>query len=223
MLKLRLDEFYVVFTDASSDLSWKSTNTEKAFESWKKLRKSLELEKLKVAYLAQIHSNIIRKVERAGFQGPGDGLYTFKPNIGLVVFTADCIPLALVHKKRGFISILHCGWRPLAKGIIERLNDILKEHSISPEECQAFLGPCIGECCYTVGEDLKLVFPEYAFITDSGKLKMSLQRITIQELTKIGVRKIEAFDMCTYCSDNFFSYRRDRTKKRQIGLIIKKG
>ena len=223
MLRLRLSKFYIALTDASLNLSWKSTDTEKAIEAWKRFKKSLGLEKLEIAYLAQIHSSIIRKVDRAGFQGPGDGLYTFKPNIGLVVFTADCMPLVVVHEKKGFISILHCGWRPLAKGIIERLNDVLKEHSISPEECRAFLGPCIGECCYTVGENLKLVFPEYSFITEGGRLKMSLKKIATQKLTKIGVREIEEFDMCTYCSGNFFSYRKDRTKKRQIGFIIKKG
>jgi len=46
-----------------------------------------------------------------------DGHLTREPGIGLLVLVADCYPVALSDGER--VAMLHCGWRPLAGGIIE--------------------------------------------------------------------------------------------------------
>ena len=46
----------------------------------------------------QTHSDIVRNVSNAGSQGEGDALFTAVPNIGLVVQTADCVPIFLIGK-----------------------------------------------------------------------------------------------------------------------------
>ena len=47
-----------------------------------------------------------------------DGHLTSEPGLGLLVLVADCYPVALSNGERA--AMLHCGWRPLAGGIIEK-------------------------------------------------------------------------------------------------------
>ena len=47
-----------------------------------------------------------------------DGHLTREPGIGLLVLVADCYPVALSDGEQ--VAMLHCGWRPLAGGIIEK-------------------------------------------------------------------------------------------------------
>ena len=46
-----------------------------------------------------------------------DGHLTGRRGLALLVLVADCYPVALSDGRRA--AILHCGWRPLASGIIE--------------------------------------------------------------------------------------------------------
>ena len=45
-----------------------------------------------------------------------DGHITREPGIGLLVLVADCYPVALSDGEQA--AMLHCGWRPLAGGMI---------------------------------------------------------------------------------------------------------
>ena len=47
-----------------------------------------------------------------------DGHLTVEHNLALLVLVADCLPVALVSPTR--VAMLHCGWRGLAGGILER-------------------------------------------------------------------------------------------------------
>ena len=47
-----------------------------------------------------------------------DGHLTREVGIGLLVLVADCYPVALSDGEQ--VAMLHCGWRPLAGGIIEK-------------------------------------------------------------------------------------------------------
>ena len=68
--------------------------------------------------------------ERGGFAAPGaelprvDGHITSQAGLGLLVLVADCLPVALAGG--GQVAMLHCGWRGLAEGIIERALDALR-------------------------------------------------------------------------------------------------
>jgi polyphenol oxidase len=47
-----------------------------------------------------------------------DGHLTRESGIGLLVLVADCYPVALSDGEQ--VAMLHCGWRPLAGGIIDK-------------------------------------------------------------------------------------------------------
>ena len=72
-----------------------------------------------------------------------DGHLTREPGVGLLVLVADCYPVALSDGEQA--AMLHCGWRPLAAGMIEKA---LARFSSPPA---AAVGPGIGGCCYEVG------------------------------------------------------------------------
>ena len=81
-----------------------------------------------------------------------DGHLTRDPGVGLLVLVADCFPVALSDGDR--VAMLHCGWRPLAGGIVEKA---LAQFDGVPA---AAVGPGIGGCCYEVGEEVLDAFSD---------------------------------------------------------------
>ena len=79
-----------------------------------------------------------------------DGHLTREPGLGLLVLVADCFPVALSDGEQA--AMLHCGWRPLAGGIIEKA---LARFDSAPS---AAVGPGIGGCCYEVGDEVLEAF-----------------------------------------------------------------
>jgi purine-nucleoside/S-methyl-5'-thioadenosine phosphorylase / adenosine deaminase len=152
-----------------------------------------------------------------GFAHPGaelpkvDGHTTRTKDVPLLVLVADCLPVALVGAGRAMM--LHCGWRGLAAGIVERALERFDEPP------HAVLGPCIGPCCYEVGDEVLGEFSDLSGIA-SGRM-LALQLVAQQKLLAKGVTKIDSFPLCTSCRpDLFFSHRRDGgVTGRQAGLV----
>jgi YfiH family protein len=139
-----------------------------------------------------------------------DAQVTANPALTPLVQVADCLPIALVGE-RG-VAMLHCGWRPLAGGLIRRGVEELGARA-------AAVGPGIGRCCYEVGED---VLERFAELDDvAGGRMLDLVAVARQLLERAGVASIEASDLCTSCNPElFFSHRRDSGRTgRQAGLV----
>jgi polyphenol oxidase len=131
--------------------------------------------------------------------------------LGALVFVADCLPVAL--SGEGGAAILHCGWRGLAGGIVERGVERVGATA-------AAIGPGIGPCCYEVGEEVLARFlPLGEGVTEGGKL--DLPQVARRLLDRAGVAQVESADLCTSCKpDLFFSHRRDGPRTgRQGGLV----
>ena len=60
------------------------------------------------ALMEQTHSDKVVHVNEAGIYN-SDGIFTSNKNLGLVVRTADCIPILL--KDDSNIGAVHVGWR----------------------------------------------------------------------------------------------------------------
>ena len=81
----------------------------------------------RVAMGWQVHGTDLREWDgpdpESAYARPGDkqlprvdGHLTTVPGLALLVLVADCYPVALSDGER--VAMLHCGWRPLAGGII---------------------------------------------------------------------------------------------------------
>jgi copper oxidase (laccase) domain-containing protein len=113
--------------------------------------------------------------------------------------------------------MLHCGWRPLAGGIIEKA---VARFDRPPA---AAVGPGIGGCCYEVGPEVAERFADVPGALDGRML--DLRRVIAARLEAAGVGEVEHLDRCTSCEpDLYFSHRRDRgLTGRQGGLCVLTG
>src|SRR5436305_9802634 len=110
-----------------------------------------------------------------------DGHATDRPGLAPLVFVADCLPVAL-SGPRG-VAMIHCGWRGLAGGIVER--------GVREVEAEAAaVGPGIGPCCYEVGDEVRDAFTSLGDGIRSGRL-LDLREAPRRLLSRAGVERIE--------------------------------
>jgi YfiH family protein len=177
------------------------------------LATDIGLDPERVAMGWQVHGIDLREwtepPQHGGYASPGaalekvDGHVTSEPGLGLLVLVADCLPVGLIAPGRA--AMLHCGWRPLAAGIIEKALA-----GFDPAEPPAAaIGPGIGRCCYEVGEEVLAGFAALEGVAEGRML--DLRMVVRRKLEAAGVAHVEDVDLCTSCRDDlFFSHRRDR-------------
>lgn len=111
----------------------------------------------------QIHSNLVA-VAGAGdadrtLAPKADGLMTAEPGILLGIQTADCTPVLVADRRRRSVAAFHAGWRGTVQRIVEAgIGRMRLEFGSRPEDLVAAIGPCIGPCCYAVGEEVLSAF-----------------------------------------------------------------
>jgi purine-nucleoside/S-methyl-5'-thioadenosine phosphorylase / adenosine deaminase len=121
-----------------------------------KLLAALDAEKMRLALLRQIHSDIIHIFNSAPAETPsGDASITRTPGLLLAVQTADCIPILLADPKRRVVAAIHSGWRGTLKRIVAKtIGRMQMEFGTRSADVIAVLGPGIGRCCYEVGPEV---------------------------------------------------------------------
>jgi YfiH family protein len=110
--------------------------------------------------LRQVHSDIIRLVDKAGEpQLVGDGMITKTSGLLLGIQTADCLPIMLVDPKHRGVGVFHAGWRGTVKRIVEKgVGEMQRYFGSRPSNLKAAIGPGIHGCCYEVGEEVREKF-----------------------------------------------------------------
>jgi polyphenol oxidase len=195
---------------------------ERVSENRRRLAREAGLKPDHVAMGWQVHGAELREWERpppqAAFSEPGaeldrvDGHLTARPGLALLVLVADCFPVALAGGGRA--AILHCGWRGLAGGIVERAIERFEEPPA------AAVGPGIGPCCYEVGPEVLDAFAGMEGVAHGRML--DLRVVIARKLAQAGVERVEHVDHCTSCrAELYFSHRRDGgLTGRQAGLVV---
>ena len=168
-----------------------------------------------LSYGRQVHGAAVRRAGGAG--EPGDGLWTDTPGQPLLVFTADCLPVAIVRSSGGpaAVAALHVGWRGLLAGIVANAVAALDGGTLA-----AAIGPGIGPCCYEVGDEVAGPFRERygEEIVRNGRL--DLWTAAERALEAAGIADVHRTDLCTSCNpDLFFSHRRDAGRTGRQGMI----
>lgn len=140
-----------------------------------------------------------------------DGQATASAGLAPLVLVADCLPVALAGAGR--VGVIHCGWRGLAAGIVDR--------GVTAVEARAAaIGPGIGACCYEVGDEVMDAFADLGDGIAQGR-NLDLRAVAGRLLDRAGVSAVEVSELCTSCNPGlFFSHRRDgRRTGRQAGLV----
>jgi hypothetical protein len=168
----------------------------------------------------QVHGAAVREATPTGVVTPGtdyersDGLWTDRPGQGLMLVTADCLPIALARTDGSRLVVLHAGWRGLLAGIVEAGSDAARGETV------AAIGPGIGPCCYEVGEEVAAPFRERfgPDVAPDGRLDLALA--AGRALEAAGVVRVERVGGCTCCDpDAYFSHRRDRGTTGRQGIV----
>ena len=158
-------------------------------------------------------------------------LITNLSNVPLLIFTADCVPIAIIDKKKKAIALAHAGWRgtydAIAKKTIEKMID---NYDTNPKDLVCVIGPSIGPCCYEVSKDLVEKFnmnftnsTEKFYTIEEGRYKLDLWKVNEYILRECGVKdeNIINLKLCTSCnSDKFHSYRKHNQTLERIGTIL---
>lgn len=223
MLRVQLEHASVVFTNRIGGVS------ERPFDSLNlgrftdddearvdanldQVRQSLGLERLRL--LHQVHGAELLEIT---IKSPdefmaGDGLHTQLRNQGLLVTGADCPPVALATPAR--VAILHCGWRPLAAGIVEKAISLIGEGPL-----QAAIGPGISATRYEVGPEVPdAIGPDGRNHYVNGHL--DLRGVIEEKLARAQPDFVETIRDCTFeQADRYFSHRREHGRTgRQAGI-----
>jgi YfiH family protein len=134
-----------------------------------------------------------------------------------LVLVADCVPVALAAP--GGVAMVHCGWRGVAAGIVERAVTAVRRLA-GAGEVSAAIGPAIGPCCYEVGPDVTEVFARSGHADALEGRMLDLPQVARRELESVGVHDVALAGVCVSCHPElFFSHRRDGgLTGRQAGL-----
>ncbi|HHV63862.1 MAG TPA: peptidoglycan editing factor PgeF [Peptococcaceae bacterium] len=158
-----------------------------------------------------------------------DGMVTGE-KVGLLCFYADCVPIYFFEPRTGLIGLAHAGWLGTAHKIAQEMLTIIKSAGGRPENCLAAIGPCIGPCCYEVGENVLNAFSEnfhnLAMFSSKGEGKYYLDLVKANQMLLLAEglwpENISIAGLCTACQpENFFSYRRDGVTGRMAAFIGK--
>jgi YfiH family protein len=186
-----------------------------------RLARALGLEPGRIPIGLQVHGGDLafhsEPQQPSPFAEPGsalpevDGHIVSGPGLAPLVFTADCLPIALAGP--GGVAMLHCGWRGLAAGIIAKGAEAIAA-------TDAAIGPGIGPCCYEVGDAVLGAFSGLGDGIAAGRM-LDLSEVAVRLLAEAGVEKVAVAGLCTSCEvDLFFSHRRDNGRTgRQAGLV----
>lgn len=192
-------------------------HVERVDENRRRLCAEIGTDLERLALNRQIHSSLVHRAVAGARGEPGDGLWTDEPDLPILAFAADCVPIALVRSDdRAAVAVLHAGWRGLLDGVVGAGVEALGGRT------SACVGPAIGPCCYEVGPEVAEPFaaafgPE---VVKGGNVDLWIS--AERALRAAGVEHIERVDLCTACHPElFFSHRRDGKPRGVQGVIAR--
>jgi hypothetical protein len=189
-------------------------------------------------FLYQVHGAdgmVISSVEQAKniklLEPFGDFLITNVPGIMLGILTGDCLPVVVYDPIHNVIGAAHAGWRGSVAGVLQSMIGAMKTaYGSCTKDLLVAFGPSAKTCCYEVDSAFRDAIATtqagiQALVVRDEKIYFDVPLYNKSKLIDVGVLA-ENIDtsavICTICSSTFHSYRRDKTKLRQItGISLK--
>ena len=184
-----------------------------------------------VVTVNQVHGDVTIVADRVDMPAQeADALITNTPGVPVGVLTADCLPILLYDPHAKAVGAVHAGRVGTLLGIASKaVVAMATAFGSKPADIRAALGPCIGPCCYEVGEEVfgeikfALGLKTEEFMSFNPAPVFDVVKANTAELITAGLSgdNIEASGLCTSCEPElFFSYRRDEETGRQLSFII---
>lgn len=193
-------------------------------ENLRRVGRTLGLEHL--AICNQVHGNKVAVIEHPpaapllvldGY----DAMISPCPGLGLLMAQADCQAVMLYDAKRRVAANIHAGWRGLVAGIIPAAIRMMSDkYSCHPGDLHAAISPSLGPCCAEFVNHRREFPPEFMphMVQENH---FDLPAVSTAQLISAGLRResIEWAGICTRCSEDFFSYRRNQRCGRFCSVI----
>lgn len=171
----------------------------------------------------QVHGVDILTVTSYGDHNEGyDAMVSTLPQIKLMIKTADCIPMMLADEETGVIGAVHAGWRSLVADIIPLTIQRMLELGASIDKIKVAMGPSLGTCCSEFSAPSDEIPEKYHWAILPNN-HVDLLSIAHRQLENTGITedRVERMAICTQCSLEWFSWRRDQSTER-IGTFIER-
>lgn len=206
-------------------------NNPNGLEELKKFSNILHKSNKILVYAKQTHSDniVILEEDIAESYLDVDGFITKRKDILLATFYADCLPIYIYDKKQEIIGLCHSGWVGTHKEIGSKMLDIfINKFSSDKKDLIIVLGIGIGHCCYEVSKDFYDKFStisskdllDKSFYIKNYKLYFNNEDYNYYKFKQLGVESVFKSNLCTYCSGNFHSFRRDKENSgRNVALL----
>lgn len=174
----------------------------------------------------QIHDTQILQAEKPGLYDGYDAFVTNQPGLLLAVSVADCTPILIFDKKQKAIGAVHAGWKGTVGGIVSKTLEKMKElYGTTGDNCVAYIGPCIDECSFEVGEEVAERFEHSFKHWDEQRQKffVDLKKANAAQLESFGVPasniEISPYSTVNH-NDMFFSYRKEQGVTGRLLAVI---
>jgi YfiH family protein len=198
-----------------------------------KVLAALEPEVTAVRWGEQIHGRVVAALApRPGRQFRGalcvgrcDALITAERGTGLVVWTADCVPILIAGG--GVVACVHAGWRGSVADVVGAVvRRFSIEFGVFPDTLRATLGPAISGPRYEVSTDVIDGLAEYGLEENRWRHgnHVDLRAFLAARLEHLGLAptEISIVGPCTALTPELASYRRDGAAAgRQWSMIYR--
>ena len=173
-----------------------------------------------------VHGNKVLVTDKPIIDEGYDAIITNTPEVYVCVSTADCTPILIYDQKNKAVASIHAGWKgTISKIVTKTLKAMQKNFGTKGEDCLAYIGACIGEKSFEVGDEVAEHFTneEKSFNKEKGKYFVNLKLANKNQLLEFGIKEsnIEISDHCTVLNnDLYYSYRKENGKTGRMWALI---
>lgn len=228
---------------SSMNLSFsRGDDRDNVIENHKRLAEAIGYDYTKLVFSDQVHDTVIRVVNKED-AGKGitketdikeiDGLVTNVPNIPLITFYADCVPLYFYDPINKVVGLAHSGWKGTVNNIAKAMIDkMVEEYGSNPSDIVTAIGPSICVDCYEVDDVVvdiikknftKDIIDENVIVKGNGKYQLNLHGLCRRNFLNAGIKEenIAMPDLCTCCNSEFlFSHRASKGMRGNLAAVI---
>jgi YfiH family protein len=173
-----------------------------------------------------VHDNKVLVTDKPIISEGYDAIITNTPNVFATITTADCVPVLIYDTKNKAVASIHAGWKgTVARIVVETLKAMERNFGTKGEDCLAYIGACISEKSFEVGDEVAILFKENEkyYNKENEKYFVDLKSANKHQLLESGVKEnnIEVSEYCTVLNnDQFYSYRKEHGKTGRMWALI---
>ncbi|MFD4670371.1 peptidoglycan editing factor PgeF [Lentzea sp. NPDC058450] len=190
-----------------------------------RLAEGIGLTPHRLVWMEQVHGRTVATVD-----GPQsepleatDAVVTKQPGLGLVVLTADCVPVLLGDQEAGVVGAVHAGRVGARVGVVVEALKAMMALGADLDRIEVLLGPAVCGDCYEVPaemqRDVEKHLPGSASKSRKGTPALDLRAGLWNQLASAGVGKIGVDPRCTFEEKDLFSHRRQAPTGRLASVV----